>query len=270
MIRHHADIAGRHMSWLQAGHGSPVVLLHAFPLHAGMWQPQLETVPHGWTLIAPDLRGFGQSRGPAARSVDDHAADVLALLRHLNIEQAVIGGLSMGGYITMALTRTAPQRCRAVLFADTRAEADTPEIRANREKSQAAAREQGTIGVWSSMEPKAVGPDARANNPEVVARLREIALSNEPQAVIDCLEALKTRPDSRPGLRDVTAPAIVIVGEDDDLTPPAVNEAIQRELRDARLVLIPRAGHMSNMEQPEAFNHALWTFVTGLRDRTTR
>jgi pimeloyl-ACP methyl ester carboxylesterase len=264
MTRHHADIAGQRLSWLQAGQGQPLVLLHAFPLQAAIWQPQLDTVPHGWTLIAPDLRGFGQSRGPAAaRSVDDHASDVLALLRHLNIERAVIGGLSMGGYITFALARLAPQRCRALVLADTRAEADSDEMRANRVKSQEAARTQGTSGVWTPMEPKAVGPAARANG-ALLAHLRALALENEPAGVIDCLEALKTRPDSRPGLPLITCPSLVIVGEDDELTPPAVNEAIQREIPDARLVRIPRAGHMANLEQPEAFNRALWTFVQGL------
>jgi pimeloyl-ACP methyl ester carboxylesterase len=264
MTRHHADIAGQRLSWLQAGQGQPVVLLHAFPLHAAMWQPQLETVPHGWTLIAPDLRGFGESAGPAAaRSVDDHAADVLALLRHLNIERAVIGGLSMGGYITFALARVAPQRCRALVLADTRAEADTPEMRANREKSQAAAREQGTMGVWTPMEPKAVGPAARAAG-TLVPALRAMAEDNNPARIIDSLEALKTRPDSRPGLPLITCPTLVIVGEDDELTPPAVSDAIQRDIPGARLVRIPQAGHMSNLEQPDAFNRALWTFVQGL------
>src|SRR5215467_830442 len=103
MDRWQVEIAGRRLAWLQAGQGTPVVLLHAFPLTADMWEPQLEAVPHGWRLIAPDLRGLGSSSGPPAVSVDDHAEDVLALLRHLDIERAVIGGLSIGGYITFAL-----------------------------------------------------------------------------------------------------------------------------------------------------------------------
>lgn len=263
MTRHHADIAGRRLSWLQAGQGHPIVLLHAFPLHAEMWQPQLDTVPHGWTLIAPDLRGFGQSRGPAATSMDDHADDVLALLRHLNIEQAVIGGLSMGGYITFALARLAPQRCRALVLADTRAEPDTDEGRAGRVKLQAGAREKGVVAVWDAMGPKLLGPTARASGP-LAPRLRELALSNEPAGVIDGLEALKTRVDSRPTLPQITAPTLILVGRDDEVTPVASSETIQQGIPGATLTIIPDAGHLSSIEQPDAFNRALWAFVQAL------
>ena len=144
MIRLAVDVAGRRVSWLQSGEGSPLVLLHAFPLSAEMWAPQHATVPAGWKLITPDLRGLGGSSGPPATSVDDHADDVLALMRHLGLERAVIGGLSMGGYVAFALYRRAAPRVRALVLADTRAEADTEEARANRVTMQQTARRAGT------------------------------------------------------------------------------------------------------------------------------
>lgn len=263
MTRHHADIAGRRLSWLQAGQGQPLVLLHPFPVHAGYWQPQLDAVPHGWTLIAPDLRGFGESRGPAATSVDDHAEDVLALLRHLNIEQAVVGGLSIGGYITFAIHRLAPQRCRALVLADTRAEPDTDEARAGREKLQADTRAQGVIAAWNVMGPKVLRPAARADA-AFEARVRAIALSNDPAGVIDGLEALKTRPDSRPTLAQITAPTLIIVGDQDEVTPMAMAESMQKGIRTSTLTIVPNAGHFTSLEQPEAFNRALWPFVQAL------
>lgn len=265
MTRHHVEVAGRRLAWLQAGQGQPLVLLHAFPLSADMWQPQLDTVPHGWRLIAPDLRGLGESTGPPARSVDDHAEDVLALLRHLNIERAVIGGLSMGGYITFALYRRAAQRFRALILADTRAEPDTPEARAGREQMQASVREKGAIAAAEAMLPKLLRPraltdPALASEPD---HLRDLMLRNTPTGIIDAIETLKTRPDSLPTLPLITAPTLIIVGDEDQATPPPMSETMRDGIRaaPATKVIIPDAGHMSNLEQPTAFNAALWSFL---------
>jgi 3-oxoadipate enol-lactonase len=252
-------MGGRRVAWLQAGQGRPVVLLHAFPLSAEMWESQLENVPHGRMLIAPDLPGFGGTRGAAATTVDEHADAVLALLRHLNIEQAAIGGLSMGGYVTFALYRKAPQRFQAMILADTRADADTPEARANREKMQAAVREQGAKAAAQVMVPKLLG--RRAENPAMASVVREIILHNEPQGIVDALDALKTRPDSTPTLAQITCPTLVVVGDEDELTPVALSEAIARGVPASTLTVIPGAAHLSSFEQPEAFDRALWSFL---------
>ena len=262
MTRHHAEMAGRRMSWLQAGQGRPVVLLHAFPLAAEMWAPQLDVVPHGWMMIAPDLPGFGESRGGggAAAHVDDHADAVLALLRHLNIEQAAIGGLSMGGYITFALHRKAPQRFRSMILADTRADADTSEAKANREKMQAAVREKGAQAAAEAMLPKLLGATGSGVNPLSIA-VREIILKNEPQGIVDAIEALKTRPDSTPTLAHIACPALVIVGDQDEVTPVNLAEVMAREIPQATLTVIPGAAHLANMQQADVFNRALWAFL---------
>jgi 3-oxoadipate enol-lactonase len=263
MDRWQVEIAGRRLAWLQAGQGTPVVLLHAFPLTADMWEPQLDTVPHGWRLIAPDLRGLGSSSGPPAVSVDDHAEDVLTLLRHLDIERAVIGGLSIGGYITFALYRRASQRFHAMILADTRAEADTPEARAGREQIQQAVREKGAAAAADAMLPKLLRTRALTDSALAPVRdhVREIIVRNNAAGIIDALEALKTRPDSMPTLPLITAPTLIIVGEDDQGTPPAAADVMQRQIRNATKVVLPDAGHVSNMEQPAAFNAALWDFV---------
>ncbi len=264
-IRHHVEVGGRRLSWLQAGQGEPVVLLHAFPLSADMWQPQLDMVPHGWCLIAPDLRGLGESAGSPAQSVDDHAEDVLALLRHLDIERAVIGGLSLGGYITFALYRRAAQRFRAVVLADTRAEPDNAEGRAGREQMQASVRAKGAIAAAEAMLPKLVRPRTMPDPALAPERdlIRNLMLRNSPAGIIDALETLKTRPDSLPTLDLITAPTLIIVGDQDQATPPAMSETLREHIRGAPVtkVIIPDAGHMSNIEQPKAFNTALWSFL---------
>lgn len=265
MTRHHVEVGGRRLAWLQAGQGAPIVLLHAFPLSADMWQPQLEAVPHGWRLIAPDLRGLGESAGPPARSVDDHADDVLALLRHLNIERAVIGGLSMGGYITFALYRLAAQRFRAVILADTRAEADTPEARVGREQMQQAVQTKGPSAAAEAMLPKLLRPHTLTDPTGAPIRdhVRDIILGNNAPAIIDAIETLKTRPDSTPTLDLITVPTLIIVGEEDQTTPPALSDKMHQHLRTAPAtqVIIPAAGHLANVEQPQAFNTTLWSFA---------
>lgn len=270
MTRHHADIGGRRMSWLQAGQGRPVILVHGFPLGAEMWRPQLEAVPNGWMVIAPDLPGFGESVPDPARpdaaapatSMDDYADAVLAVMRQLNIEQAVIGGLSMGGYVTFAIHRKAAQRFSAMLLADTRAEADTPEGRAGRDKMQTAVRAEGPQAAADAMMAKLIG--ARASEPARVAVVRDIILRNPSDGIVAALEGLKTRPDSTPQLANITCPTLVIVGDQDELTPVPLSEAIARQVRHSELVLIPGAAHLSNLEQPQAFNRALWTFLDRL------
>lgn len=265
MTRHHAEIAGRRMSWLQAGQGRAVVLLHAFPVAAEMWKPQLDAVPHGWTMIAPDLPGFGESSGTgtagAATHVDDHADAVLGLMRHLSIEQAAIGGLSMGGYVTFALHRKAPQRFRAMILADTRAEPDTSEAKAGREKMQAEVRAKGAPGAADIMLPKLLGANGSSVNPQSIA-VREIILKNETQGIVDAIEALKTRPDSTPTLKQIACPTLVIVGDQDEVTPVPLSETMAREIPQATLTVIPGAAHLANVQQPEAFNRAMWAFLT--------
>jgi 3-oxoadipate enol-lactonase len=264
MTRHTVDLAGRHLSFLQSGEGYALILLHAFPLTAEMWAPQHESVPHGCQLITPDLRGLGQSRGPAATSVDDHAEDVLALMRHLGLERAIIGGLSLGGYITLALHRKASHHFAGLVLADTRAEADTPEARASREEMQRTTRERGASAVAAAMIPKLLGPSALASA-AIPDRVRTLITANSTEGIVDALEALKTRPDSSSSLAAINRPTLIIVGRDDGLTPVAMSESMHAVIPRSTLHVIPDAGHLSSLEQPQAFNKALWDFCERFR-----
>src|SRR6185436_13611706 len=139
------EIGGRRLAYLEAGAGWPVILLHAFPLKADMWRAQLESVPQGWRFIAPDLRGFGRFLPPEGGRItmDDYAADVLALMDGLELDDAVIGGLSMGGYVAFAMYRQAPRRFTGLVLADTRSQADTPQARQVREQTRELVRTDG-------------------------------------------------------------------------------------------------------------------------------
>jgi 3-oxoadipate enol-lactonase len=263
------DVSGGRLAYLEAGAGATVLFVHAFPLTAEMWRAQLETLPPGWRGLALDLRGLGRSAlapgGRAASSMDDHADDLDALLGALGIDSAVVVGLSMGGYVAFALCRRAPHRVRALVLADTRAEADTDEARAKRDGLKRVAREQGAAAVADAMVPQLLGSSTQKNRPELVEHVRAMVQQNKADGIIDALECLKTRPDSRPLLPTLTCPTLIMVGDEDQVTTPAMSEAMACAIRGAAVHVIPGAGHLSNLEQPEAFGRSLNQFLEPLR-----
>ena len=263
------EIEGRRVRYLEAGEGIPVLLLHAFPLSADMWRPQLEAVPSGCRAIAPDLRGFGRSeRGPAgATSVDMHARDVVALADALELDRFIAVGLSMGGYIAFALWRLAAERIRGLLLADTRAEADTDEGRAARLKMRASLAAAGPAAVADAMIPKLMAPATLATAPQLVSTVRDIILANSPAAIDDAIQTLMTRPDSTPLLSTIDVPTLLVAGEEDALTPLAGHEAMHRAIPGSMLAIIFRAGHLSNLERPLAFGLTLAGFAGLFRER---
>jgi pimeloyl-ACP methyl ester carboxylesterase len=247
--------------YLEAGNGWPVVLLHAFPLNADMWRPQLERVPKGWSFIAPDLRGLGPGNGTPAHSMDDMADSVIELLDALEIERAVIGGLSMGGYVTFALLRRQPERFNAVILADTRAVADTDQGRAARNRMIEMVRTAGAEAVADDMVPKLLSAPSRLEQPDVEERVRSLIVANSAEGIAGALEALRDRADSTETLSSINVPTLILCGEEDTLTPPDEARGMQAGIERSNLVLIPRAGHLSNMEAAETFSTALTDFL---------
>jgi pimeloyl-ACP methyl ester carboxylesterase len=264
---HHYTTAGRRIRYLDTGAGRPVVLLHAFPLNADMWLPQLQAPPPGWRLIAPDLRGFrglssGADSGPVGRmTMDDYARDVIALLDHLKIDRAVVGGCSMGGYVTFAVWRLAPERVRGVVLANTRPQADSDEGRAKRAEMLALLDREGPAGVASEMLPKLLGRTSHASRPEVVSRVRQLVEASPAAAIGAAIGALRDRPDSTALLPGIGVPALVIAGDEDTLIPREAADQMFDALPDAQLCVIGSAGHLSSLEAPAVFNKALHTFL---------
>jgi pimeloyl-ACP methyl ester carboxylesterase len=250
-----------------------LLFLHAFPLNARMWEPQLAAVAaRGWHAIAPQYRGFGDwtsaSQGSDAGSdpiagaaIDDYAGYVIDLLDTLHIPDAVVVGLSMGGYVALAMMRLAPRYLHGVVLADTRADADTPEGAANRDRMAQLARERGVAAVVDELIPKLLGPATRRDNPAVEANVRSLAAQNSVSGVVGALHALKTRPDSTPVLASIHVPALIVAGEEDAITPPAVAEELQKGIAGSTLSIMPRAGHLSSLENTDAFNAALAQFL---------
>lgn len=256
------SLAGRKLRCQEAGSGPPLILIHAFPLSSDLFRPQLEAPPPGFRLIAPDLRGLGGSpAAPPARSVDDHAADIIELMDALGLDRAIIGGVSMGGYVTFAVLRRAPERVAGLILADTRPEADGPEARAGRAQMREALAARGAAAVADAMVPRLLGATTQRERPELAAEVRAMIERNRPEGIDDAIESLLTRPDATPLLASITCPTLVICGEEDALTNVEVHARMHRAIAGSTLAVVPRAGHLSSLEQPAAWNEALARFL---------
>jgi 3-oxoadipate enol-lactonase len=259
-----ANVNGTELHYRDAGtqHRDVVLLLHAFPLHSGMWTRQIAALEKRHRIIAPDYRGLGKSAPPREPSTMELLAeDVRALLAHLRVERAAVAGLSMGGYLALELYRRAPALFRGLALCDTRAGADTPEGAANREKFAQTTIEKGLGWVSEEMIPKLLKPEP---DPAAVKEVKDLVARGSPAGVAAAQRGMARRPDSTPTLATITCPTLVIVGEEDGLTPPAEAQKLAKGIKGAKLVRIPNAGHLPNIENPEPFTRALAEFFGGL------
>ena len=232
-----------------------------------MWEAQIKALPPGWRLIAPDLRGFGGSTiadPDDTPSMDDYGADVVDLLNALNITAAVIGGCSMGGYAAMAVARLRPALLRALVLIDTRATADTPEGRANRRSMLALLDREGPSGVARDMMPKLLGRTTLDERPDVEPFVRRLVKQQSAAALRGAIQRMMERPDSSAVIQQLAVPILIIVGEEDVLTPPDDARSMAALNSKAQLAVLPRAGHLPGLEDPPAFNDVLLTFLSTL------
>jgi pimeloyl-ACP methyl ester carboxylesterase len=269
MVRTEMLVLGqRRLQWLESGEPSSdrvVVWLHAFPVSSAMWTDQLEAVPAGWRMIAPDLAGFGGTTDYTGRpTIDDLARDVDQLLDALNLGPVVLGGLSMGGYAAFAMHRLAPKRLRGLILADTKSTGDTAAARDGREAMLRVVDERGSAGVADEMLPKLLGSTTRRVRPSIEARVRALIEANSAEGLRRAIVRLRDRPDSSPQLPNIRVPILALVGEEDAVTPIEDARAIAAGAPDARLAILPEAGHLSNLENPASFNAALRPWLAGL------
>lgn len=247
----------------ESGTGLPLVLLHAFPLSSAMWLGQREGLAADCRVITPDLRGFGGSqRGDDEPSVEAMADDVAGLLDTLGLDRVVLGGVSMGGYVAMAVHRRHPDRLRGLVLADTKAGADPPEaVRRRLAMAETVETDPDSRIVLEQVVPSLVGDTTRARRPLVLGRVTALAQAAPAYAVAWAQRAMAARPDSTAGLGGVAVPTLVVVGEEDTLSPVAEAEALAAAVPGAELVRIPAAGHLSPVEEPDAFNAAVRDFL---------
>lgn len=241
---------------------SAVVFLHAFPFSSGMWAPQLDPRGIGWPAVAVDLRGFGASRpagwAQALPSVETMADDVAETVAALGVRECVVCGLSMGGYVAMAVARRHPGTLQGLVLANTKMEADSAQRRADRDRlARTALREDSVRVIVEEAAPGFVGATTRRERPDVVARVDALVAAARADAVAWALRAMASRPDSSATLRQLPVPALVVAGEEDVVCSPAMARAMASAAPQAETAWLPRSGHLSSMETPGAFNRTL-------------
>lgn len=254
------------------GVGLPVIFLHAFPLNQQMWAGELQALleDQHYRLIALDWRGFGESEltssavKPVISSMTMFADDVTGLMDHLGIQQAVLCGLSMGGYAAFAFARKYPERLRGLILADTRPGADTPEAQANRENVAQLAESEGPGKIADLQLPRLISDYTRQHHPEVERRVRQLIDSATPQGIAAASRGMAERVDSTEMLAHISYPTLVLVGEEDALTPAQASRDYAAQIPGVQFVSIPHAGHLSNLEQPRAFIQAVRQFLSTL------
>jgi 3-oxoadipate enol-lactonase len=265
--------------------GGTVIFVHGFPFNGSMWAPQLTSLPPGWRGLAPDLRGFGKSRldegpgvvpsgakgggrvalpGEPVLAMRRHADDIAELIDQEADGPAVVCGLSMGGYVALSLWRRHPDRVRALVLADTRAEGETDEGRENRMRMAQTARSSGAEPIARAMLPGILSEGTLDRNPEVTEKVRSMIMATPPETLIAALAGMAGRTDSTADLPTIRVPTLVVVGAEDRLTPPDVARSMAERIPGARLEILPDAGHVSNLENSARFNEALAGFLAEL------
>jgi 3-oxoadipate enol-lactonase len=261
-----AALGGADIEYEARGGGPAVLFLHAFPLGMFMWDEQVEALAASHRVVRFDARGFGGTPpDEEALTMERIADDAAALLGLLGIEKAVVAGCSMGGYAAFAFARRHPEKLAGLVLQDTRPGADTAEARANRAALAARVLAEGAVAAAEAFLPRLVGETTHRERPRLVARLRERILATSPRGIANALEGLAERADSQPTLASIRVPTLVAVGEEDVLTPPAEARAMAAAIAGSRLEVIPKAGHLSNLEDPHAYTAALRSFLEGLR-----
>jgi pimeloyl-ACP methyl ester carboxylesterase len=265
-----AALATVDLAYLDRGAGSPVVLLHGFPLDHTMWSAQIEALAATHRVIAPDLRGFGQSSlGDAdpdkGVTMEQYADDVAALLDAIGVRASVVlAGFSMGGYIAWQFVRKFQDRLRALIQVDTRAAADTDEARKNRLKMAENIHDWGSARVAEMMGPKLFSAGRFEANPAIVQELRQVVARTNPDAIACAQRGMASRPDMTSFMPSIRVPTLVIAGAEDALTPASDAREFAAKIPNSHYVEIADAGHMTTMENPQAVNDAMTKFVAAL------
>lgn len=261
-----AFINGINMAYDDTGEGTPLLLIHGFPLCRAMWRPQVNKLPlAGCRVIAPDLRGFGESDAPEGPySMEIFADDVIGLLDHLEIEKAMIGGMSMGGYVLFNLVERYPERLRGAIFITTRATADDEAMRSRRLQLATDVRKFGPQLVADGFRTLLFAPGAETERPKLVEEVYRWMTENASCGLAGGLLAMRERKDYSQLLGEIRLPALAIGAEEDRAAPVATSRAIAAGIPGCRLCTIPATGHLANLEDVKAFNACVLDFLAAL------
>lgn len=262
-----AVINGLTMNYEVAGraNGTPVVFIHGFPFSHSMWRPQVEALSSDYQVVTYDVRGHGDSNVDDGQYlIEFFVDDLFALMDHLSISRAVLCGLSMGGYIALRAVERNPARVSGLVLSDTRSEADSNEGKVKRAESIRTILTDGVKTFADGFLKAVFAPESFSNKPETVELIRGVIEGTIPKALIGTLIALAARTDTTGSLPSISMPTLILVGEHDTLTPLTAAKSMKEKIPNAELVVIPRAAHLSNLENHQEFNRALKNFLLRL------
>jgi len=246
------------------GSGPAILLLHGYPFNRTMWRDQIDELKSQYRLIAPDLRGLGESTSAGEiATMDQMARDVAALLDHLQLQRAVICGLSMGGYVAFDFCHLFPDRVQGLVLAGTRAPADNDQERQIREQQAARMLAQGMDGIATETLPKLLAKETLAGKPEVADRIRKMIDTANPRGAAAAQLGMAARRDYSEDLARIETSTLIIVGREDRIRPVTDAEFMHGKIPNSRLKIIEDAAHVSNLDQPEVFNRILLGFLVG-------
>jgi 3-oxoadipate enol-lactonase len=255
---------GLELAYDEGGSGTPLLLVHGWPHDRTLWAGQLGGLATSARVLAPDLRGFGGSSVRPPYSIDQYADDLVAFLEVLGVAQAVVCGLSMGGYIAFSMLRRHRERVRGLILADTRATADTDEVRANRSKLIALIEQEGMAALAARQLQPTLGRTTLARQPQLVETVRRMMASAPAEGAIGALRAMAERPDSTPMLATIDVPTLVVGGAEDAISPPEVLRAMAAQIPRSRVEILEQGGHVCPLERPAAFNHVVTEYLGAL------
>jgi pimeloyl-ACP methyl ester carboxylesterase len=252
------DLKPGAVSYIDAGKGPVVLLIHAFPLNNTMWTSQVAALSNRFRVIAPDIRGFGESQPASPWTMEEMADSLNEFLDELHVKDSAVVGVSMGGYIALAFWSTYPKRVRQLVLSNSRARADN-DAEKNARNSMIAAIEQSGVAILPErMLPRLLQPNPPAG---IVRDVRNMIGRTSPAAAIYAVMAMRDRMDFSSMLHRIDCPTMVITGENDVIIRMEDSRAVADAISGARFVPIPNSGHLSNLENPEAFNAALLSFL---------
>jgi len=257
-----ANLNNIQIAYDDQGSGSAVVLIHGFPFNRSLWNEQIDALSKSHRVITPDLRGFGESESSSGTAtMTMMAEDIARLMDVLEIENATLGGLSMGGYVVLAFYKQFRARVRGLVLADTRPQADTEEAKEGRAQQADRALAEGMAPIADAMLPKLLTPETVAKRPSVVKRIRAMMMSTKPEGAAAALLGMAAREDQTQLLSTIDVPTLIMVGRDDAITPVQDSQKMHERIAGSRLVILENAGHVSNVERAETFNGELRSFL---------
>lgn len=257
-----------HLAYSEKGTADspPILFLHAFPINRQMWRHQLDGLSDEFHVIAPDLPGFGQSPLlKEAPTIDAYAKSVINLLDRLDIERAIFGGCSMGGYILFQIYKEFSNRVSGFIFCDTKAAADTEEAKQNRYAIIKTVQEEGLRPLMESMGPKLVCPSTQDKRKDLYENIKEVILAQPVEGIVHSQEAMANRQDYHETAKSITVPTLLLFGNEDVFTPPDSGRMLQACIPGSQLEIILNAGHLSPLEQPVIVNEHILRFFGGTK-----